>query len=337
MGGSTILYYLLTLAIFFSIYSIYAWGLNLQFGLTGILDFTYITFVAIGAYFAGVTAMGKPQPNGMSGTYILGWHLPFPISLSLGGLAAAVLAALVGYVGLRRLRSDYLAITTVAVGQIAWMVIGNATPLFNGWDGITGVPQPYNSLFHLNYNQYQIPFLVICVIFAAIAWWVANALTYSPYGRVLRAIREDETVAASLGKNVFRYRMSAFIIGAVFAGVGGALTIEYVGAFNPSGWAVLETFIVWAAMLVGGQGNNNGMILGAFLVPVLFAEATRFITIPAHPLLMQSIRGMAIGLLMILVVRFRPQGIIPEKKRVYALSPGSMGKEDAGHARPVQG
>ncbi len=333
-----IIYYLLTLAIFFAIYSIYAWGLNIHFGLTGILDFTYITFVAIGAYFAGVAAMGHAQPMGMGGEYILGWNLPFPVSPVLGGIAAAILAALVGFVGLRRLRSDYLAITTVAVGQIVWLVVGNQTSLFNGWDGISGVPQPFNSsLFHLSYNQYQIPFLVICLIVAFIAWRVAESLTESPYGRILRAIREDEAVAAALGKDIFRYRMSAFIIGAIFAGVGGALTVEYIGAFNPSGWGVLETFIVWAAMLVGGQGNNRGMILGAFLVPVLFTEATRFITIPGHPLLMESIRGMAIGLLMVLVVRYRPQGVIPERKRVYRLNLISQETEDSAHGHAVEG
>lgn len=337
MTSTGIIYYLLTIAIFFCIYAVYAWGLNLQFGLTGILDFTYITFVAIGAYFAGVTALGPPTKNGMSGTYIMGWHIPFPISPVLGGIAAAILAVLVGYVGLRRLRSDYLAIVTVSVGQIVWMIIGNDSNLFNGWDGITGVPKPYNSLFHLSYNNYQWVFLVICIIVALIAWRVAEMLTNSPYGRVLRAIREDEDVAAALGKDVFRYRMSAFVIGAVFAGVGGALTIEYIGAFNPSGWTTMETFIVWAAMLVGGRGNNRGMILGAFMVPVVFTEVTRFINIPHHPLLMQSIRGMAIGLLMVLAVRFRPQGLVPEKKRVFPLTAIPGWKEDVQSGRPVEG
>jgi len=334
---SSIVFYLLTVCIFFCIYCIYAWGLNLQFGIGGILNFTYITFVAIGAYFAGVTALGKPTVNGMSGHYILGWQLPFPIPPVLGGIAAGILAVFIGFIGLRRLRSDYLAIVTVAVGQIAWMVIGNNTPLFNGWDGITSVPQPYNSLFQLNYNNYEWVFLVICIVFAVVGFWAIQRLTHSPYGRVLRAIREDEDVAAALGRNVFRYKMSAFIIGSIYAGVGGALTIEFIGAFNPSGWTTMETFIIWAAMLVGGRGNNVGMIFGAFVVPVFFTEITRFLPqIPGHPLLISSLRGMAIGLLLMLIVRYRPEGVIPEKKNVYPID-SSPERRELSDVQSVEG
>ncbi|MCL6452084.1 MAG: branched-chain amino acid ABC transporter permease [Alicyclobacillus sp.] len=322
-----LLYYLLIAAVYFCIYCIYCWGINLQFGVAGILNFTFITFVAVGAYFAGVTALGAPD-GGLSGQYILGWHLPFPIPPVLGGIAAAILAVLVGIVGLRRLRSDYLAIVTVSVGQIAWFIAGNNVHLFNGWDGISQVPQPWNSVFHLSFTNYGWVFLVICIVLAIIGYIVSQALYRSPYGRVLRAIRDDEDVAAALGKNVFAYKMSAFIIGSVFAGIGGALTVEFVGAFNPSGWTTPETFIIWAAMLIGGQGNNKGMILGAFVVPVVFNEITRFLpNIPGHPQLIDSFRGMAIGLLLILAVRFRPSGLLPERKTLFSLVPTVKGSE----------
>lgn len=333
---SGIEYYLLTVAIFFFIYCIQSFGINIQFGMTGILNFTYITFVAIGAYFTGVTALGKP--NGSStGQYILGWHLPFPITPILGGISAAILAVLIGVIGLRRLRSDYLAIVTLSAGQIVWFVIGNNTPIFNGWDGIAAVPQPWNSVFHLSYANYSWVMLIICAVFAVIGYVVSQLLYTSPYGRVLRAIREDEDVAAALGKNVFAYKMSAFIIGCTFAGIGGALTIEFISAFNPSGFLTPETFIIWAAMLVGGRGNSKGMILGAFLVPVVFNEITRFIPpIPGNPQLVNSLRGMAIGLLLILAVRFFPSGIIPEKKMKFSLRPTLKGSEGDG-SRGVQG
>lgn len=329
-------YYFLTAAIFFCIYCIYCWGLNLQFGMAGILNFTFITFVAIGAYFAGVTAL-KPADGTTTGQYILGWNLPYPIPAILGGLAAAILAALVGIVGLRRLRSDYLAIATVSVGQIVWFVSGNETSLFNGWDGLSGVPQPWNSMFQLDYNHYEWVMLAISAVIAILGYLVVKAFYHSPYGRVLKAIREDENVAASLGKNVFAYKMSAFIIGSVFAGIGGALTVEFIGAFNPSGWLTPETFIIWAAVLVGGRGNNWGMVIGAFLVPVIFNEVTRFLPqIPSHPELIQAMRGMAIGLLLILVVRFRPEGILPEKKAVISGKFNSKEREE-GVSRAIQG
>lgn len=330
-------YYLLTVLIFSAIYVIYTLGLNLEFGVTGILNFTYITFVAIGAYFAGVTALGPSTNNGMSGQYILGWQLPFPIPPVIGGLGAALLAVLVGFVGLRRLRSDYLAIVTVAVGQIVWTIIGNDTPLFNGWDGITGVPEPYNSLLKLSYNNYQWAFLAICIVIAVIGWVLAERLVKSPYGRVLRAIREDEDVVAAMGKNVFHYKMSAFLIGSIYAGVGGALTIEYIGAFNPSGWTTMETFIVWAALLVGGRGNNRGVILGSVLVPVVFNEITRFLQIPHHPLLLQSLRGMAIGLLLILVAWFRPEGALPERKTMFRLQKPIQASQEVDGPHAIQG
>ncbi len=326
MQGSFI-YYLLTISIFFCIYCIECWGLNLQFGITGILNFTYITFVAIGAYFAGVAALG-PSSSGLAGKHILGLSLPFPLPPIVGGIAAAVLAVLVGIVGLRRLRSDYLAIVTVSVGQIAWYIIGNNASLFNGWDGISTVPAPLYSLFNLGLNNYHWIFLIICIVFALIGYVVIQLLTHSPYGRVLKAIREDEDVAAALGKNVFAYKMSAFIIGSVFAGIGGALTILFIGSFNPSGWTTPETFIVWAAMLVGGRGNNRGMILGSFLVLIVFNEVTRFLPqIPTHPQLIEAFRGMAIGLLLILAVRFFPSGVIPERK-VYFKMPAVKGSEE---------
>lgn len=326
-------YYLLTLAIFFCIFVIENWGLNLQFGMTGILDFTYITFVAIGAYFAGVTALGQAN-SATTGTYILGWHLPYPVPAFFGGLAAAILAVLIGIVGLRRLRSDYLAIATVSIGQIVWFTIGNATSLFNGWDGITSVPHPWNSVFQLNNQQYMWIMLLISAVFLGIGYLVIHALYNSPYGRVLRSIREDEAVVAALGKNVFRYKMSAFIIGSAFAGIAGALTVEFIQAFNPSGWTTPETFIIWAAMLVGGRGNNRGMVLGALLVPVLFNEVTRFLpqifpSVPSN--LIQAFRGMAIGLLLILIVRFKPDGILPERKILFRQPLSSKRGEEDDH------
>jgi len=330
-------YYLLTTAIFFCIFVIENWGLNLQFGITGILNFTYITFVAIGAYFAGVTALA-PANGATTGVYILGWHLPYPIPAIFGGLAAAILAVLIGIVGLRRLRSDYLAIATVSIGQIVWFTVGNYTKVFNGWDGITSVPHPWNSAFQLNNQQYMWVMLLISAIFLGLGYLVINALYKSPYGRVLRAIREDEDVVAALGKNVFQYKMSAFVIGSVFAGIAGSLTVEFIQAFNPSGWTTPETFIIWAAMLVGGRGNNRGMVLGAILVPVLFNEVTRFLpqilpSVPAN--LIQAFRGMAIGLLLILVVRFKPDGLMPERKNVFRKSL-SWKRSEEGDSHAIQ-
>lgn len=309
------LFYISTLLVFFFIFNIQTWGLNIQFGYTGILNFAFIIFLAIGAYVTGVLSL--PQANGISGqTYILGLSWPFPLTLLAGGIAAAILGFFVGLIALKRLRSDYMAIVTVAVGAIVYDFIGNVTPLFNGWDGIGGVPSPLQERFSIDYNTYQIVFVVISGVVMLIMWWLAVRIYHSPFGRTLRSIREDMDVSEAFGKNTFKYRMIAMIIGCFYAGVAGGLLIEFISAINPSGWTTGETFVIWAALLIGGTGNNWGAMLGALLVPVVFQEATRFLPqdLLARPDLIAALRNIIVGVLLILVLWFRPQGVIPERK-----------------------
>jgi ABC-type branched-subunit amino acid transport system permease subunit len=121
-------------------------------------------------------------------------------------------------------------------------------------------------------------------------------------------------VAQGLGKNVFTLRLRAFVIGACIAGLGGGLLVTYVDAFNPSAWTPPETFFLWAALLLGGSANNRGAMLGAFLVPVLFAEATRFLPNFYSPEFVNASRYIVVGILLILTVRFRPQGLLAERR-----------------------
>ncbi len=310
----TFIFYLETLLVFFFIFNIQTWGLNIQFGYTGILNFAFIVFMAIGAYVTGVLSL--PKPSSYAGqTYILGLSWPFPLTLLAGGVAAALFGVLVGFIALKRLRSDYMAIVTVAVGAIAYDIVGNATPLFNGWDGIGGVPSPLADTLNLDYQSYQIFFLVLCGVIMLALWWVANRIYNSPFGRTLRSIREDVDVSEAFGKNTFRYRMIAMVIGCFYAGIAGGLLIEFITAINPSGWTAGETFVIWAALLIGGRGNNWGAVLGALLVPVLFQELTRFLPqISENPELIPALRNIIVGTLLILVLWFRPQGILPERK-----------------------
>src|SRR5487761_1242792 len=136
-----IVYYALTLVFFFFLYSILNWGLNLQFGRTGILNFAYIAFVAVGAYFTGVLSLGQPIP-GSGQSYILGSTLPFPVPLLIGGFAAPALGLFIGLIGFRRLRSDYLAIVMISLSIVLYDVVTNYVPLFDGADGLNGVPEP---------------------------------------------------------------------------------------------------------------------------------------------------------------------------------------------------
>ena len=309
-----IIFYIITLVVFWFDYNILTWGLNIQFGYTGILNFAFIVFMAIGAYVSGVFAM--PQANGIAGqTYVLGVSWPFPLTLIMGGLVAAFFGFLVGLIALKRLRSDYMAIVTVAVGAIAYDFIGNVTGLFNGWDGIGGVPQPLENRFSIDPITYQFVFVAIAGVIMLILWWLANRIYNSPFGRTLRSIREDQDVSEAFGKNTYKYRMLAMVIGCFYAGIAGGILIFFITALNPSGWTTGETFVIWTALLIGGTGNNWGAALGALLVPVGFQEATRFLPQTfLTPDLLAALRNIIVGILLILVLWFRPQGIIPERK-----------------------
>jgi ABC-type branched-subunit amino acid transport system permease subunit len=307
-------FYLLTLATFAAIYGTLVLGLNIQWGFAGILNFMYIAFVAVGGYVSSLLTMSPAYP-GMGETYLLGLNWPFIPAFLVGGLAAAALAFLIGLLSLNRLRSDYFAIVTVAITLVLWTIAGNDTPLVNGWDGISGIPQPFADVLNVDINTYGLFFLGLCLVVLVLVYVFCERLARSPFGRALRSVREDELVAEGLGKHVFGLRLKAFVIGAFIAGIGGALLVTYVDAFNPSAWTSGETFFLWAALLLGGSANNRGAMLGALLVPVLFAEATRFLpAFNATPQFVDAIRYIAIGVLLIITIRFRPQGIIAERK-----------------------
>lgn len=223
---------------------------------------------------------------------------------------------------MRRLRSDYLAIALVAVWTIAWSLVSNLGGLFNGQAGIVGVPQPLSDKFNTDPNSYVFVFIPLAALIVVILGVVGYCIERSPFGRTLRAIRADPDVAAAFGKRTFRLRLTAMILGCMYAGIGGALTIEFIGAMNPSGWAIVETVIIFSALLVGGRGNVLGAILGAMLVRIVIIEGTGLIPqVPDHPELLGALRNIAIGALVVVVIYFRPQGVLPERKRRYDEAP----------------
>jgi ABC-type branched-chain amino acid transport system, permease component len=305
--------YLISLLPLVFIYGIMVLGLNLQVGFTGILNLTYFTFVAFGAYIAAVLSMG-PADRATGMTYILGTNLPFPLTSLIAGLASAVLGVVIAFAALRRLRSDYLAIVTVGAGYVIYTIMGNQTNLFNGWNGLFGIPTPVPD--SLSADGQQVFFSAICLVFLVVTFVVVERIRRSPLGRVMRGIRDDEGVVEAFGRNVFKTRMIIFALGCFIAGVGGSLLVFYATAFNPQSFLPPETFIMFAAMIIGGMGNNWGSMLGAAVVPVAFAEITRFIPEFGHAGLVESLRGLAVGVLLILVLRFMPQGLLRERPPV---------------------
>lgn len=313
---SAILYYVFTLAVYFASNALMVLGLNLQFGLAGVINFSYYMLVAAGGYAAALAAIG-PMTSADFGavTYIGGWSLPWPVPVVAAGLVGAVVAVAVGYLAVRRLRSDYLAIATLVVGEGAWMMTGNSTGFLNGWMGLSNIPQPAVGAFGLPPLLYEGFFGLICLVAAAGGFWLTERLSRSPFGRALRAVRENETTAAACGKDVFSLRLKTMAVGGLVAAVGGALFVEFIGTVAPGMWAVPETFVLFTALIVGGTGNNWGAVLGAALVPVGFLEATRFVPdIGGNADVVATLRWVVIGLLGMFILYFRPEGILPEPK-----------------------
>jgi len=311
-------YYVVLILTSLAINAILALGLNLQFGLTGVLNFGYIVFVAIGAYITSVTTLGPGAP-GFIQTYIIHASLPWPIPLLLGGLAAAALAALFAVIALRDLRSDYQAIAMIALAQVLWILIGNERRIFNGYQGLAGIPRPFSGvLANAAPIVNDLSYLVICILFLAGTLLLCRRIYRSPLGRVMRAVKDDEVVPESFGRSSLQIRLVAFVLGSFIAGVGGGLLVEHDSAFGTNGWVPIETFIIFAAVIIGGAGNNLGAIAGAAVVLVALNEATRFLPSAIPASIIQPMRGILIGILMLLVLRFRPEGLLPERRaRLY--------------------
>jgi branched-chain amino acid transport system permease protein len=316
--------YWVTLLITATIYITVVLGLNIQYGIAGVLNFSYITFVAVGAYITAAVTLGNSNQYGIIQTFILHWSLPWPVALLLAGAASAVLSLILLFAVMQRLRSDYMAISVVALGTVIWTVIGNVNSLFNGVQGLSGVPRPYSDL-GIDSNgglTGDLVFLCITSVIALAAYMVARRIYSSPFGRLLRGVREDPDVVATFGRSVIRARGAAFVLGSFMAGVGGGLLVMQVGAWNPDAFLPPETFILFAAVIIGGSGRPLGAVVGSVLVIVAFTEALRYLPTTFSASVVGGVQLIAIGLLLILMVRFRPQGLFPENTRaIYAKRP----------------
>ncbi len=315
-------YYLTTLLVYLGIDILAVWGLNLQFGVSGVLNFGYIVFQAAGAYTAAILTLGPDTKNGGFQTYIGGAELPFPIPLLAGALVGGLLSLIVGIVTLRRLRSDYQAIVLLVFSVIASSVVLNATGLFNGPPGLSLVPAPLaDQLSGLTPLQYSWFYVGLTAVFCVIVYVFVHRITDSPLGRGLRAMRENERAAEALGKDGTKFRLYVFVVGGTIAGLSGALLVAFIGTWAPGSWLYVETFTVLTAIIVGGSGNNIGVVLGALLIPVGLSEGTRFLPTIGYLGLIDALQWVAIGALTITFLWFRPQGIVPEVRRRFGGKP----------------
>jgi len=324
-------YYATNLLVYAGVDIIACLALNLQFGVSGIVNFSFIVFQAAGAYAAAVLSMPPDTAFGYDfQIYVGGFQMPFPLPWIGGALAGGLLAIPVGFVVLRKLRPDYQAIALLVLSIIANEVITNARPFLNGAAGLALVPQPLQDQINPATTTYQYFYVGLTVVSVAIVWLVAARIVNSPFGRSLRAMRDHELAAGALGKNAMAMKMTIFIVGGVIGGLSGAILVGFITLWAPSVWLYPETIILFAAVIVGGRGNNLGAILGALLVPVGFEEVTRFIPdqFTLGPLqitpavgFVPALQWVAIGLLIIGFLWFRPDGVRPEPRRVFDGSP----------------
>ena len=321
--SSSMQFYISNLLVYLAVDVMACLGLNLQFGVAGLINLAFIVFQAAGAYTAAVLTLGPSSSMGGFQSYVLGAHLPFPLPLLAAAVVGGVLSYIVGLVALRRLRTDYQAMVMLVISLIATTVVTNATGLFNGSNGLALIPRPLQSVLGLSPVGYQWFYVVLSFTCTMIVWVVVRRITGSPLGRTLRAVRDNDAAAMSLGKNVTQMRLTAFVTGGAIAGFSGAILAQYISAWSPGSWLFPESFVYFSAVIVGGAGNNMGAVVGAALVPVAFLEATRYIPQFGYPGLVDALQWVVVGLLTLVVMWFRPRGVFPERTRRFARTPGS--------------
>ncbi|MGI8571344.1 MAG: branched-chain amino acid ABC transporter permease [Solirubrobacteraceae bacterium] len=320
-------YYVVTIVVYVFVNVIAAWGLDLQFGVTGVLNFAFIVFQAIGAYTAAILSLGPASASGGFQHYVGGAHLPFPLPIIGAMVAGALASGVVGLITLRRLRSDYQAMVMLVVSVIATAIAESEIGLVNGSAGLSLIPNPMLGLTSLSRQTQDWVFVGFCGVVTLVVGAVMYALVYSPYGRVLRAVRENEAAIEALGRSSTRARLHVFVIGGALAALSGALLAEFVGAWAPSGWLYPETFVFFTAVIVGGRGSLIGVAFGAALIGVGVQQAVQYLPIGSDPTVLASLEWIITGALTLAFLWLRPQGLIPERRRRFPPSRPAQDRE----------
>ncbi len=367
--------FLVFLTISTALFSIFALGLNLQWGFTGLINFGHVAFMTIGAY---TTVLLSSQ------------GVPIVIAVIIGAGLAALLGLLIGTATLR-LREDYLSIVTIGVSELLRLIALNEEQITKGAFGVSRFPIPLeklpnnpitqtltigtltllaifavwqlwrninrqlreakqiqnksyrpqgkigaiawgiiafililvvyiNGAIALVEGNYKARLMLLVLLVLALVYSVLELLVHSPWGRVLKAIREDEEIPRALGKNVFWYKLQALMLGGAIAGIAGAFYSWQLTTVYPTNFEPIVTFNAWTIVMLGGTGNNAGTILGAVLVTA-YETITRFKSLipflaAIDDRVLESSRGMLIGLVLMLLMMWRPQGILGKKEEL---------------------
>jgi branched-chain amino acid transport system permease protein len=303
--------YLIAMAVSAGIYALMALGVNVMWGFAGMVNLGLVGFFAVGAYTSALLTLKA------------GWAIA--AGMAAGMIIAACVGAVVALVTVR-LRGDYLAIVTLGFAETIRTVANNAIWLTNGTDGLSGIPGPYRAA--LSPERFNLLYLAIVALIVAVTYVVNERLRASPFGRVLRAIRDDEQVAAVAGKHVTLFKVKAFAIGSAALGLAGALYAHYTSYIAPDIFVPLFTLYIKLALLTGGLGNNRGAIVGAVAV-VFLLESTRFVIplVPGiTPVQGAAIREFLVAALLLVMLRYKPGGLVPERLAALPVPPPLAGR-----------
>jgi branched-chain amino acid transport system permease protein len=293
----------------------------MQFGWAGVPNFAFVIFQAAGAYAAAAVTLGPDTGANSFQHYILGSQLAFPLPLLVAAAAGGLVSLAVGILTLRGLRRDYQAAVFLLVAVIATDIASADVNLFNGSNGLAGVPQPLSSLANsLGPSAYQWLYAAFVAVICLAVLLIVRRLGGSGWQRALRAARDDEPAARTLGLNPALLRMQVFVLGGVIAGLSGGLLVAFIGAWSPGSWQYAETFAILTGIILGGVANDWGVLIGTFLVQILFIEVPSFLPQIGYPGLIDALVWVVIGSLWLVVLFVRPRGIWPER-RYRALAP----------------
>jgi branched-chain amino acid transport system permease protein len=285
--------YLIHILIITGIYTILTLSLNLVVGFTGLAALGHIAFACIGAYTSSLLALNF----GFS---------PW-LGMLIGAILASFLGLIIGYPSIR-LKGDYLALATFGLGIIIYSVAKNWVSLTRGPMGLPGIPQ-FSILGYGFSNLWS--YLILIVLFVALTYFVLRNITNSPFGRILKGIREDEILVQSLGKNVNKYKLISFVVGAFFAGIAGSFYAHYITFIDPSSFGPMESITVLLMVVFGGMASLPGSFIGASVL-VIFPELLRFLGMPSS--VAAPLRQMIYGLLLVALMILRPQGLVGKYK-----------------------
>ncbi|HEY4515737.1 MAG TPA: branched-chain amino acid ABC transporter permease [Candidatus Paceibacterota bacterium] len=285
--------YLIHLAILAGIYAILGMSLNLVVGYTGLISVTQAAFYGIGAYTTAIM--------------ITRYDTNFFLALLLGIIISGIAGLLVGYV-LSRFKGDFYALGSVGFNTIVYSIFLNYQDLTRGPLGIPGIDRP--SLFGISFSD-NLPFLILVALTAVILFYISKFIVDSSFGRVLKAIREDEVAIQIFGYKTHQFKLAIFVIGAVMASIAGSFFASYITFIDPSTFTILESIFILSIIILGGLANLRGSVIGAIFL-ILLPEILRFVGFPSD--IAAQMRVLVYGALLVILMLYRPQGLVGEYK-----------------------